>query len=484
LERDDEPEECQPLILVSPPSEIGIPETDRKEGAASESWIKKRLTGLIDNSLCALANWRDQVLIRPRAVFEMQSYVEEMMGIVNQMLETSRKEYQSSLYFMSLPNVHQEERFLMFSFLVHELRTPLFNISELLQSFPGQEEEDEFCRDLETCYKRIQRLIRQLPESQDDTSHSLKLDITPFSLQLLCKDIEVQVAYFAKTKNVQVKFIIPDDFQAVVKGDKYKIEQIAVNFLSNAIKYSPPNGVVSFAVEISERKKGSLIFKFSVIDQGPGISKSDQLQLFRPFSQVGIRAQTQMQTSGIGLSFCKQLAIILNNTQEDIIGLQSEPGKGACFWFKAHLTKMEALVHYPGSPRPSLSEQFKNKSLKILVAEDDKLTQKIIRPLFSRAGCADLEIASNGREAVDKLLSYEYDIVFLDMQMPELYGWQVAKKIKEQVSRKIPHIVILSGEGIPEVVEILSKEGIEKDIVVLEKPIRYNTLVDTVNNFF
>lgn len=489
-ESDEEKEARSSLVLVTPPNTARARVARSLEAAQPRS-IKKTLTDLANNGLAALADWKKplQPIEREGLLIDMQTYTQNMIIAVDQMLKRSKAAQKGRENLLRLPVVDgpipgliRENDHLSLSFWVHELRAPLANLSELLQTPLEETLNEEFYADLETCYNRIQRLVDQLPENEGEGQHPLHLETKPFTIETLCREVRAQIGYSAKAKGVQIRFFpqnIPEHL--IIKGDKYKIEQIFENFISNAIKYSLDGQFIDVGVQILEERDSFYTFKFSVRNSGHGISKIDQLKLFRPFSQVGAQAQTKVKTSGLGLCFCKQLAEILNDSPKPVIGVESEQGQGSCFWFTARLDKMGVAIEPPRSPRPSPSQTFSNKHLRVLVAEDVQMLHKLIRRKFVNAGCSHVEFASDGQEAIDKFFAGDYDFVFLDMMMPHFQGWEVAKRIQEQIIKKKPHIIIVSGTDEFEVRAKLRAEGIEKDIVVFPKEFQYNLLVETVN---
>ncbi len=390
--------------------------------------------------------------------------------MVNEILKKSEEEHERS-------NSNQSH----FAFLVHELRAPLINIGELLK----QPNSSDFLQDMETCLKALQHRIADLPEAADRPL-PIHLKTAPFTIGDLQKRVLVQTGFYAnKDHKIEIEFDSEIATHEFLQGDKCRIEQILINFISNAAKFSPKNGKIVVGIKIIDQK-----IEFSVRDEGPGIAKKDQPKLFRAFSQVGTQARTSIKTSGLGLAYCQELATILNSSDNCVIGVESDVGQGACFWFVIPLSKLPPRVeippHSPTMPPPSRT--FYKRDLSVLLADDCKIVQKLAARILQRAGCNDFELKDDGQAAWGRFLERDFDVVILDMHMLSMGGLKTAQKIctylKEHPKKKRPFLIIASAQEDLLIRPQLASAGIENEVTLLSKPLQYTTLVKTINDKF
>jgi CheY-like chemotaxis protein len=230
------------------------------------------------------------------------------------------------------------------------------------------------------------------------------------------------------------------DMPADLKGDPNRIRQILLNLAGNALKFT---AVGSVRIVASHRElPGDIIeLRIEVTDSGIGIPQDVQRNLFSPFAQADSSVSRKYGGTGLGLAISKQLSTMMGGE----IGVISEPGHGATFWFTVQCGRGEVPTVAAPAVQPALEEAA--RKLKVLVAEDNPIIRTLIGKLLKRRGHA-ATMAANGKEAVAKARDAHYDLVLMDMHMPEMDGMAATAAIRSLSGpmSSVP-IVALTGEA-------------------------------------
>jgi signal transduction histidine kinase/ActR/RegA family two-component response regulator len=250
-------------------------------------------------------------------------------------------------------------------------------------------------------------------------------------------------------------------------GDKYRIRQIVSNLLSNAIKFTIEGGV-RIVCKVEEIQNNAQI-SISVIDTGMGIPENHHNDIFRRFQQVS--AAGVYGGTGIGLAVCKELASLMDGK----ILLESKMDEGTTFTIKINLPVNKNKVF------AEESEENNNKVFKgnILVVEDDRVNQMVATSILEGYGCS-VDLANNGFEALEKLESNKYDIVFMDCYMPKMNGYQATEKIRENSKMAEQTIIALTASALQDNVERCKSAGMDD---FLAKPIKEGELIKALQKW-
>ena len=355
----------------------------------------------------------------------------------------------------------------------HEIRTPMNGIIGMTQL--ALESRDPLAK--ERYLKRVASSANNLLIILNDILDFSKLESGKFSIEKidfnmldLLRDIEnfMQIEVEEKELTFEMQSFF-DISNATLKGDPTRLYQILLNLLTNAVKFSK-EGTIMLYISRGEAKN----VRFQVSDSGIGIKKSNQEKLFHSFEQADTTTSREYGGTGLGLAISKELVELMGGK----IWFESEYGEGSCFSFELPLEEgnSENIL------RKSLQEHTKEslrvfKEKRVLLAEDQEINQEIISELFEGSGIL-LEIANNGKVAVDLVQKNSYDLVLMDIQMPLLNGYEATQMIRE-FNSKIP-IVALSANAM--------KEQREKSIEVgmnahLSKPIEFEKLYSVLYEF-
>ena len=313
----------------------------------------------------------------------------------------------------------------------HELRTPLSAIlgytEILLDPSLTHEQRVERKQAILRNGRHLLRLINDVLDLSKIEAGKLELESLPCRVWRVVRECLSSIEPAANEKGLTLLATAKGPLPYLLHTDPTRLRQVLDNLLSNAVKFTAA-GTIELRVRLDD-SAGRLLFE--VRDQGLGITASQMLRLFQPFTQADASTTRQYGGTGLGLNICKRLATALGGD----LTVRSEYGKGSCFTFLlpvstgevANLVMVSDLL--PDStliPKPARQLRLAGH---ILLAEDSLDNQRIIRYFLERAG-ASVEVVVNGREAVDRALAGRFDLVLMDMQMPEMDGYTAARQLR------------------------------------------------------
>lgn len=368
---------------------------------------------------------------------------------------------------IALKSVEAKSNFL--ANMTHELRSPLNSIigySDILLEEEENFEKKKQLNAISLSSKHLLSVINDILNFSKLESKKQKLNLAPFKLEDLISEIEALFSLESKRKNLD--FIIIKKFfkGKFYLGDFLKIKEVIINFLSNAFKFTS-KGKVIFNITF----KDDFLFVF-VQDTGIGIPKDKISNLFKPFEQIEMTKTKSYGGTGLGLSISKEIIELMNGTIE----CNSELNKGSIFSFKIPLDTIEN-IEINNKEDVYFSESLTNIDKKDILIVDDMEDNQILTRLMLKKFNFDFDFANNGKEALEKILTKKYFLIFLDIQMPIMNGIEVLKILKEK--NKLQYIIGLTAySGEEEINEILLAGAKE----VITKPLNKKLLQDRVNH--
>ena len=323
----------------------------------------------------------------------------------------------------------------------HEIRTPLNGVIgtlELASHTRLTGEQSELLSMAKDSANTLLVLINDILDFSKIEAGKLQFDRSEFDLRKTIANTLRNMALRAKEKELVLSSSIALDVPELVIGDAVRLKQVLTNLLGNAIKFTQ-QGRVLLTVETNGIKGDEQEIKFAVTDTGIGIAREKQQAIFDAFSQADASTTRRFGGTGLGLAICSRIVTLMGGR----IWVESEPGKGSTFFFTARLklaTQSAAVANGNGNTYHGMDRL---ESLRILVAEDNLVNQKVAVRILEAAG-HQVAIANSGTEALQRLEEQPFDLVLMDLQMPEMDGFHTTRAIRERERRSGKHMPIIA----------------------------------------
>jgi signal transduction histidine kinase/ActR/RegA family two-component response regulator len=390
----------------------------------------------------------------------------------------------------------------------HEIRTPMNGVMgmiALLKQGGLTQQQRAYFETIERSADALLLIIDDILDFTKIEAGRLKLGRSAFGLRESLGSIQALFSEPALQKGLALSFTVDRAVPQVVVGDPGRIRQILLNLIGNAVKFTEEGGI-KVAAGLIEIDKGQQI-RFTVTDTGPGIQPEDQTRIFGEFYQADVSLTRAHGGTGLGLAITDQLVRLMGGR----VGFESESGKGSLFWVELPLVlpgddtvaglqdnvaeniskdKESARLERLTNPAASASAPTAGATeyplpvtydLRVLVAEDSEVNQFIIRELLAKWGI-EIAVAANGLDAVKAFSEQEFDLILMDIQMPEMDGLEATRQIRAVQAAEGLHkdceIVGLSAHAMSGDRERYMAEGM---IEYLTKPIRTEELREVLD---
>ncbi|HEX6736059.1 MAG TPA: PAS domain-containing protein, partial [Azonexus sp.] len=310
----------------------------------------------------------------------------------------------------------------------HEIRTPMNAIMGLthlaLRDPETTAEQRRRLGKVDTATRHLLSIINDILDISKIEAGKLVLEDYDFSLARLIASARDLIAERAAARNLPLSCEIDPAVPERLRGDPLRVQQILVNFLSNAVKFTESGGIV-IAVSLLEQDDHGYQVRFAVRDSGIGISPEVQARLFSPFEQADTSTTRRFGGTGLGLAISSRLARAMGGD----IDVDSTPGHGSTFWFSARLGIAQSGAEEPVETVPSGLPTGFAAHTRILLAEDNPINEEVASALLHSAGLA-VDVATDGAAAVALAERRVYDLVLMDMQMPVMDGLEATRRIR------------------------------------------------------
>jgi PAS domain S-box-containing protein len=355
----------------------------------------------------------------------------------------------------------------------HEIRTPMnviIGMSELMEDSNLNDNQYKYLSSIKKSADNLLDLINDILDFSKIEAGHLAIIEEVFSLPDLIQNLETSFALKAKQKELSLLVEVDPLIGASHKSDALKLNQVLVNLLSNAIKFTQ-NGTVKIAIDLLEDNILQQKIKFSIEDEGIGISDENISEIFKIFKQEDSSITRRFGGTGLGLSISKSIVEKMGGE----IQVKSEKGVGSIFYFELILKKGEDINANISIEKRSHTRTITN--CRILVAEDNKMNQLLITEILRKSNC-DFELVVNGQEVIDKMKEDHFDIILMDIQMPVIDGVTAAKYIREELKSSIP-IIALTANASLEDQKVYREIGMNDYLL---KPFKKDLLFEKIAN--
>jgi PAS domain S-box-containing protein len=323
----------------------------------------------------------------------------------------------------------------------HEIRTPMngiFATLQLLQLTNLSREQNKYIQLLKDSADSLLVMMNELLDISKIESGTFILNNEKFNLKDTINLIYNNLATTGNSKGLETRYYLDPNIELDVIGDEIRLRQILINIINNAVKFTD-EGYVSFRIMLISFDDTSEKIEFTVEDSGIGIEDSYKRKIFDSFSQGDLSTSKKHMGTGLGLAISKQLAELMNGD----IGFESTVGKGSSFFFTCEFKKSKGKIlddqkdNIVKEPDGTVSLK-KNKV--ILCVEDNIINQEVMEGIITKKGYKYIS-AYNGNEALEVLKNNKIDLILMDIQMPEMNGYETTKAIREELLLK--HIPII-----------------------------------------
>jgi len=357
----------------------------------------------------------------------------------------------------------------------HEIRTPLNGIigfTEIIMASIHSPEGQQYAEKILDESENLMTLINQLLDISKIEAHQLQLNRGSFYLRNLLAETISFIRLRARNKGLNISVEYDDSIPLCITSDSYRLRQVLLNLLSNAVKFTSQGGILLKA-SLLEQTGENLILQFEIHDTGIGIPEEMHQLIFESFVQADSSISKQYGGTGLGISISRDLVSIMGGK----IWLESREGEGSRFFFT--ISCQQAEPYDPDENQARNPSQFTRTSLegiRVLVVEDYPTNREIAQHHLQAAGCI-VDMAGNGAMALTRAAHRHYDIILMDVHMPEMDGLEATRKLRDMTGvRDIP-IIGLTANVLPSIREECSQAGMND---MLTKPLRKRELLETL----
>lgn len=352
----------------------------------------------------------------------------------------------------------------------HEIRTPMnaiLGLSSLLKKTPLTQQQETYLSSIHTATSNLLEIINDILVFSRIEAGKLFTENIGFNLRSLLFDALNFFAYDTERKGLELIFNCDDNLSKVLIGDPYRINQVLTNLLSNAVKFTQKGSISLDCTVVADENDAQTVL-VSVTDTGIGMDEDFKDKLFEKFVQEDKSTTRKYGGSGLGMSIAKQLVILMKGD----IAVESKKNSGTTITVQFKLPK-GTQEDLPGSELPGVTE-INIANAKILLAEDNDMNRLVASTILSQHGVV-VDEAANGRLAVEKEGANNYDLVLMDISMPEMDGFEATQRIRKH-NKTLP-IIALTAHGLPGEAEKCIAAGMNDFLV---KPYRENELTGII----
>jgi signal transduction histidine kinase/ActR/RegA family two-component response regulator len=353
----------------------------------------------------------------------------------------------------------------------HELRTPMNGVlgcTQLLQDTSLTDQQRQLLETMHRSAESLLVLVNDILDFSKIEAGKMTLEVADVEIRPLIEDVITLTSEVAKKKGLNLRVQLAPDIPAVLRGDPIRLRQVLFNLVGNAVKFTEQGGVDVLVrlMPCNQKNSDAILLYWTVKDTGIGISADQQARLFGAYAQAEASTARRFGGTGLGLMICCQLVELMGGAMM----VESKPGEGSAFSYTTSLLpaiQRETSAHVGKASTPSMTDR--TTALRVLVVDDNEINQVVACKFLQKLGC-QVEVARNGREAVESIARATYDAVLMDCEMPEMTGYEATQEIRRQEQHTAKHlpIIALTGHASPEDAAKCRQAGMDD---VLTKPL-------------
>jgi signal transduction histidine kinase/CheY-like chemotaxis protein len=371
----------------------------------------------------------------------------------------------------------------------HEMRTPMnaiIGMTAIARGAANEERRNYALDKVEEASSHLLGIINDVLDMSKIEANKFDLSNVEFEVREILQKAASFVRFNMESKKHKFSLKVAENVPVVVRGDDQRLTQVLTNLLSNAVKFTPEEGEIGLNVSLIRTEHKVCELRFEVSDSGIGVSPENQKKIFRMFEQAESGTTRKFGGTGLGLSISRHIIELMGGS----IHVESEAGKGSRFIFTVKMPSVKKDAAPASHGKESGAHAWKNDNAylgkRILLAEDIEINREILISLLEGTGLV-IDTAENGLEVIDKYKNNPgvYDLIFMDVQMPEMDGIEATKRIRgfekdEMVYKKRVPIIAMTANVFKEDIESCLAAGMNDHI---GKPLDINTVHEKLHQF-